>query len=231
MPKKAIEIIRSAYATSRHNEAGRLADESGELLDVLNSSIREYFAEGAKVNRRFFGDLFEVGFDAGRGGWPRPERAEMIVLLEAGSGMTSTGGAIALGTGIADVPLDQRHVEPAKPAVYSFGQLWRSRGTAVDPNDGSLNVYASVSPAPLTDLEEELDALWPSSSNSLLKWDLAIYLAVKDGERDAELAAFARQQERDYARFIDFLEHESITETRSYGHSGRFTSPRVTPRG
>lgn len=230
MPKTALQIMQSAYATSRHNDAGRVADESGELLTILNRLLRDYFAEGARVNRKWFGDIVEVALASGT--WARPTTAEMILRIEAGTGMQTAGAvAIAAGTEIAEVPFDQRHIEPGKPAVYSFGQKWRPRSTASpDPVAGSLSLFISKGPTVLTTTGSQLDALWPESQNGLLIFDLAYYLAVKDGERPAEAAAFKEEREKAHASYLNFLEHESTTEVRSYGHGNRFNSPTVKPR-
>lgn len=230
MPKTALQIMQSAYATSRHNDAGRVADETGELLTILNRLLRDYFALGARVNRKWFGDIVEVELASGT--WARPVTAEMILRLEAGTGMQTAGAVvIALGTEIADVPFDQRHIEPGKPAVYSFGQKWRPRSVvAPDPIVGSLSVFVSKAPTVLATTAATLDALWPESQNGLLIFDLAYYLAVKDGERPTEAQAFKEEREKALASYLAFLEHESTTEVRSYGHGNRFNSPSVSPR-
>lgn len=230
MPKTALQIMQSAYATSRHNDAGRVADESGELLTILNRLLREYFAKGARVNRKWFGTISEVAFASG--GWARPTTAEMIVRLEAGTGMQTAGAvAIAAGTEIADVPFDQRHIEPGKPAVYSFGQVWKPRSLlAPDPVVGSLSVFASAAPTELATTATQLPALWPESANGILIFELAIYLATKDGERESEVVAFTAERDKAEKQYLEFLEHESTTEVRSYGHDNRFNSPSVKPR-
>lgn len=223
---KAIDVIRQAYATSRHNEAGRVADESGELLTVLNTTLRGYMADGARVNKNFFGDRLTVEHDGE--GWGQPPNAEMIVRLEAGSGMTSP--AIVAGTEIVSLPFDQRHIEPGKPAVYTFGQKFYPAGRAGDPGNGKLVIMTAAAPADLTSLDDELPASWPETFITLPKWELAIYLAQKDGERADEVTAFERQLAKEVARFEKHLESALVVEVRSYGHSGKFNSPRVTPR-
>lgn len=228
---KAIDVFRMAYATSRHNEPGRIADENGELVTLLNELLASYHAEASRINRRFFGERFDVEYDGEVGGWPRPERAEMVVQLKAGTGMkTSEGSPIDVGKDIVDLPYDQLHIEPGRPAVYSWGQVWYPAGRESDPVEGMLTVLASAAPEPLSDRDSNLPAKWPKTSVALLKWDIAIYLAVKDGDREAEVAAFREQRDREHARFLALVEHESITETRSYGHGGRFTPPGVRPR-
>lgn len=202
----ALEIILSAYATSRHNDPEEVADEAGALLDLLNAELRGVFAEGAKINRRFFGHRFEVPKEGE--GWARPRDATRIERLELGN-----------GTEVVVLPVDQRHIEPHRPAVYSWGQQWRPAGRDNDP-DGSLVVLACRLPEELEDLEAEVDSLFPLAFRGLLKWPLAIYLASKDGERDTEVATFSAQLAREHERFVAFLEGEDQSEVREYGYGG-----------
>lgn len=225
----ALDVFRQAYATSKLNEAGRVADESGELLSLLNSKLRSYFADGARVNARFYAKKIEVAFVSPSGGWPRPAAAEMILRLEAGGTMGATPSLTA-GTEIVDLPFDQRHIEPGRPAVYNFGQAWYSRGTAIDPISGSMIVFASVRPTRLTSINERLDPLWPDACTPLLKWDIAIYLARKDGNRAAEVEAFSAERASEYESYLKYLQHETTTEVRSYGFNRPFNNPGVTPR-
>lgn len=218
------ELLQRAYATSRLNEKGRIADESGELLNVFNEVMRGYFADGARVNRKFFSDKLDSAFSTDH--WPRPTTAEMILGFEAGSGMTG----LTEGEEIAEIPFDQLEIEPGKPAIYELGQKYYPAGRTDDPSDGTLVVVATVSFTEATATSDTIDTLFPASFLSLPKYDLAIYLALKDGDRQAEVEAFTAMREREYARYTAFLEHASTAEVRSYGHGGRFTSPRVQPR-
>lgn len=225
----AKDVFRMAYATSKLNEPGRIADESGELLSLMNSKLRSYFADGARVNARFYAKKIEVAFDAPNGGWPRPAAAEMILRLEAGGTMGATP-ALSAGTEIVDLPFDQKFIEPGRPAVYNFGQRWFTRGTAIDPISGNLVVFASVRPVKLTSIEEKIDPLWPDACTPLLKWDIAIYLARKDGNRDNEVAAFTAEREGEYGAYLAYLQHETTTEVRSFGFGRPFNKPGVTAK-
>lgn len=229
----AKEVLRMAYATSKLNEPGRIADESGELLTLINSRLRSYFADGARTNVRFYAKRLTVAFEAGSGGlgsgWSRPAEAEMIVRLEAGGAMGAVPN-LALGTEIVDLPFDQKHIEPARPAVFNFGQRWYSRGLAIDPVSGDLVVFASVRPTKLTTLEQRLDPLWPDVCTPLLKWDVAIYLARKDGKREAEVEAYTAERATEYDSYLKYLVHETTTEVRSYGFGRSFNQPGTTPK-
>jgi len=217
---KVLEIFYSAYATSRHNIPGESVVEEGEFIDVLNSSLRGYMAEGAEVNPAFFGVRFVASKLDEAGGWHRPPRAAMILRLEAGEGaLSASGESIPIGTEIVQVPYDQRNIEGGRPAVYNFGQVFYPAGKQIDPEAGDLVIMASRLPESLTKLDDQIDPTWPEAFNSLLKWDLAIYLAVKDGDRDTEVAAFMGQREQELARYKSFLANESVALTRDFGHN------------
>jgi hypothetical protein len=221
------EIFDAAYSTSKLNQPGTTASETGELLPLLNRSLRGLFAEAARVNRKIFATRATVAYATD--GWPRPTGAEMILRIEAGAGMTAPGGAIATGTQIIEVPFDQRNAEPGKPSIYALGQRYYTAGTTMDPTGGSLVFFYSARPATVSTLTSQMDALWPTQFDSLLVLDVAVYLARKDGgeRRMAELAAFGEEYQREHARFIQWLEHESLTEVKMYGHYNRINPPGV----
>jgi hypothetical protein len=225
------QILDAAYATSKLNQPGTTASETGELLPLLNRSLRGLFAEAARVNRKVFAKSSTQPVSGS--GWARPREAEMILRIEAGSGMSlvGSGGGIAPGTLLTEVPFDQRNAEPGKPSLYSLGQVYQSVGrTGIDPaTTGNLVFFYSSRPVTLDTLEQVLDALWPDQFDSLLVLEVAIYLARKDGgeRRAQELAAFTAEFERERARFTSWLEHESIAEVKAYGHYNRINPPGV----
>lgn len=229
MPKTALALIQRAYGTSRLNDANSIDDEADALLALLSELLRGYYAEGARANRKLFAQRVAVPFD--NGAWKRPPNAELVMRLEAGADTKKADdSAIAAGTEVIELPFDQRQIEQGRPAVYELGQRYYTAGrAAVDPAKGGLVFMAAVSPDDLEDLEDELPEEWPESAgNPLLKWDLAIYLAQKDGERDNEVTAFTGQRERAHARFLAFCETASTTEVRNYGHTNRANSPAVS---
>lgn len=226
--KTAKQIIQEAYATSKHNEPGRIADESGELLTLLNARLRRYFAIGGRKNRRFFGKIFDVAFVPGTplGGWPRPAGLETALKLAAGD--TMGNAQIAAGDEVADIPFDQFTAEPGKPAVFNFGQVWYSRAKQPkDPVNGTLRVFGTAAATPCAELDSKIDPLFPDTYTTMLKWDLAAYLALKDGERDNEYKAFIAEQVREEAEFLEYVQYETATEVRSWGHGGEFNSPAI----
>lgn len=223
----ALSVIQQAFATSRYNVIGRTA-ATPELLDMLNADLAAYFTEGSQLNRRFFGARVNVAFD--HGGWSRPARVGTIYRLEAGSAMPTAGTPLTIGDEVIDLSFDQRTIEQGRPAVTNFGQQWITAGRAADPVSGTLVVFAAKLPTILTAETNELDPLWPDVGVPLLKWGLALYLAQKDGERDAEVAAFTAQQAIEKKRFLDFVTAETTTEIRDYGFGTSFAAPSITPR-
>src|SRR5690606_41769443 len=104
---------------------------------------------------------------------------------------------------------------------------WYSAGRPSDPASGELIVLGSRRPSRPETIESPIDPLWPEMHNPLLKWSLALYLAQKDGERDAEVALFTRPRDEACALFVAFLKAGSTTEVRAYGYGGFFPDPGV----
>lgn len=227
----ALEIIQQAFATSTLNEAGVTA-ENAELIAILNELLPEYIGEGAAINDVFFAERVEIAFDDDEDVWPRPADAETILRLEAGAGvLTSDDLEIPVGTEIVDLPFDQGDTELGRPAVVSIGQKWTTAGRTSDPVVGTLVARAVLAPTLLADVDDDLPANWPSRvGNPCLKWELAIFLATKDGERDAEVAAFTGQRDRAKERYKRFLERERTTEVRTRGHGRSSSTQRITPQ-
>lgn len=227
------QLIRAAYATSRKNQPGVTASDTGELLPLVQRTLRGLFAEGARINREFFGARRVVAFDATVGGWKRPVGTDSISLILSGTGATrGDGAALALGTRVADVPFDQRWTEPGLPSGYWYGQVFYPSGNAPDPVGGNLEIYCSTRPRDLSGLIGDpggtIDPLWPEEYNTLLILKVAAYLARKDGDRDAEVASFEAEYATEFARFQQFLTFETITEVRSSGHFNRVNTPGLT---
>lgn len=218
------QILDAAYGTSSKNRPGDIATEDPELVQVVQRSLRGYFSDAVEVNRSFYAKRITVPWDAGLLGWVRPDEAEAIIRLE-----------LADGTEVVEVPFDDRDAEVGAgiPAVYSLGQNFYPAGNAGDPTAVSLVMFYSARPRDLTALTGDpagtIDPLWPEQFNELLIRDVAIYLAVKDGQREAEVAAHREQHTREYERYISFLGHETTTRVRNYGHGGMAATERVQP--
>lgn len=217
------DILDAAYAKSQKNRPGTVASESTELLQVVQRSMRGLFADAVAINRKIYAQRLVVPFDAGLGGWPRPDNAEAVIRIETPA-----------GAWVREVPFDDRSAESLLPAVFSLGQVFYSAGNPGDPVNGNLVMFCSMRPRDLTALTGDpagtLDPLWPEQFNEIPILDVAIYLAVKDlgGERAGELEAFRVERAEWHNRYRDFLAHETTTLTRRFGNDGRInTSPTV----
>ena len=210
------DILNGAYGKSAKNVPGKLATDSTELLEVVHRSLRGLYAIAARINPYFFASSASVAHNGT--GWPRPEAAEAVVLIQAG------------GNDVGVVPIEDRAADHALPNVYRFGQLYRSAGNASDPTSGNLTFwYAKRSDKPAS-LTSTLDAAWVESYNELLVLEVAVYLALKDGRED-EIPAL--KAERDYwlRLFVAFLEHETQNEKRRWGQQRFLPSTAVLPLG
>lgn len=229
MPTTAKRIFQRAYATSAENDPETMAEESTELLDLLNEKLAAYTARGARINQALFAERLTVEKVAE--GWPRPARAEIVLRIEASDDtVDQDAGAIAAATEIVELPWDQRDTEEGRPAVYDLGQVWYRAGRDGDPDAGDLIVLAATSDEDLEAITDELPTRWPSKAGDpVLKWCVAIYLAQKDGERENEVAAFQAQLAAAEARFDAFCESASVATVRTRGHGTRFATNKITP--
>lgn len=200
---------------SLKNIPGQIATQATELLNLLNRSMEGLYAFAARVNPTYFAETASVGF-AGAG-WTRPAAAESIIRIE-------TPGFVE----VIVVPFDQRDAEPGKPAVWRFGQLFRSAGNANDPTSGNLTFFYAKRPTAPVALANTLDPLWAEQFNELLALEVAIYLALKDG-RASEVDGLMQDRDRWVTLYAAFLEHETANERREYGQAQRFVGPSLVP--
>lgn len=214
------EILLAAYSKSAKNRPGHIASESTELLQVVVRALRGLFADGVKFNQKFYARRASVAYDGTAGGWPRPDAAEAIVRIELPNGKR-----------VAEVPFDDREAEKGLPSVYGLGQVFYSAGNTNDPVSGNLVMFYSARPRDLTDLEADpegtLDPNWPEQFNELLILEVAIYLATKEGNREAEVQALQAEYQKWYTRYTEFLMHETTTLVRRYGHDNRINTQGV----
>lgn len=225
------QLVEAAYGKSLKNRAGAIASESGELYEFVIRVIRGIYAGAARINPGFFGAQADVAFAAG--GWARPEGAQMIYRIEAAAAGPPT--SIASGTEIKVLPFDQRRIEPAIPSVYRWAQVYKPVSASatvppISPQNGTLTFFYSkrpATPAPAS-FEGVIDSMWVEDFNELLILRIARYLAIKDG-RGEEVAGLTGEIGEWANQFIAFLEHETVNETRSYGHIARFNAPSVIP--
>lgn len=213
----ALDILIGAYARSSKNTPGTIATEATELLTLVWRAMAGLYAFAARLNPTFFADATDVAFSGT--GWLRPAAAESVFRIEDASGHE-----------IIVVPLDDRQADVGLPAVYRWGQVYRSAGNATDPTAGSLRFFYATRPAPLPTLTDPLDALWTESYNALLIDEVAIYLALKDGRLE-ELDALTGSRDRWAQLFAAFLEHETANERRRFGTVRRIATNTLVPIG
>jgi len=131
---------------------------------------------------------------------------------------------------VTEVPFDDRRADRARPSVYMLGQVFYPAGNAGDPTGEPLIMFCSVLPAPLPTLASEIDPLFPEQFLRIVILDVAIYLAVKDGDRENEIAAFTTEREREQARYVEYLRHATTTLGRRWGHAGHVSTQPTTPQ-
>ncbi len=210
------DILNDAYPKSKKFQPGKIVVETTEGLAVVNRVIRTMFQIGTRVNPHFFGDVASVAHN-GTTGWPRPSAAEAIYRIE------NPGGAE-----VVVVPFDQRTIESGKPAVYRFGQVFRTAGNANDPTSGSLSFFFSKRPTDAATITTSIDPLWPEAYAELATLEVAAYMAAKDKLQE-ELSYFVSERDRWLRMFIMFLEHETMNERRAYGHIQSFNTGSLVP--
>ncbi|HYF53856.1 MAG TPA: hypothetical protein VEA41_06325 [Salinarimonas sp.] len=222
MPTLVQDIIDQAYGLSSKNRPGAIANEGTELVRVVYRALRKAFSEGKKHNRNFYGKKADVAFDAGVGGWARPDEAEMIVRIQT--------PALAE---VVVVPINQRDVEAGgRKAVYEWGQVFFPGGNAGDPTNEVLTFFYSGQPRALTNVSGDpagtLDPLWPEQFNDILILEVARYLARKDG-RANELAVMDSELDEWYGLYRDFLQCSTGNLVKGYDHAGNVHTSQVVP--
>jgi hypothetical protein len=212
------DIIDAAYATSSKNRVGSAASELGELLPVVRRSVQSLFADAVTHNRALFAQRRTVAWDSALGGWRLPSGIESVIRLERVS-----------GTPVSEVPFDDRRADRARPSVYLLGQTFYPAGNAGDPSNEPLVLFCSMMPAPMPSLESQIDPLLPEHLLRVPILEVAIYLAVKDGDRESEIAAFTAERDREYARYVEYLRHATTTLGRRQGHTGQVSTQSTQP--
>ncbi len=224
MADTALQIIERGLALSALNRAETLATNESELLAVVNKALVAIFAFAARVNPGLFGQTVDVAYNGS--GWTRPANADLIFRIE-GRGTLTAPTSLTVGTEIRVVPQDDLAV--ASPAVYRFGQQFYSAGKSGDPTGGSLRFFCTTRPVALATTADTIDDRLPSAYYPVLEYEVATYLAAKDGGRPqdagpSEQALMANERDRWLSMFNDWCEHETANETRRFDEIKRFTT-------
>lgn len=216
----AQDIIEAAYAKSAKNRPGTIANESVELVGLVNRAMQGLYSFAARINPTFFAE--EQLLDPTASGWPRPGAAEMVYRIE------KTDGAE-----VKVVPFNDRRIAHPKPAVYAFAQHYRSAGNANDPTSEQLRFFYGRAPNPVANIPDPLDGQWQERFNELLVLEVAIYLGIKDAQagREAEVAHHKEERDRWAILFASFLEHETVGAMSARGHVQKFNTQSLVPIG
>lgn len=210
---QAIDIIHSAYAKSAKNQPGKIANESVELLGVLNRAMVSLFAAGERVNPYFYGAKQVVAYN--NGGWQRPSSADVVYRIEMPD-----------NSEVVIVPFNDRNAEPSKPSVYPFGQYYFSVGNTAGPTIENLTFYFSKGPTPAQQLTDNIDSRFPEAFIELPIHEVAIYLAIKDGRFD-ELPILLESRNMWLKLYINFLEHETVGIRKRFSHNELFNTQSI----
>lgn len=220
------DIMLAAYGKSALNRPGSIASEGTELVQLLLRLQRKYFAVAARINPLFYATSVKVTI--GSGVWARPATAETIFRIERNS--ETTGGTGAAGDEVAVVPFDDKKAEPGMGAVYELGQQFYSAGNAKDPTGGKLTIFFSRRPTDPTAKTDPLDTQWPDQFNDVLIFEVAAYLAEKDG-RESEAANLRKELDGWATLYLAFLEHATSNERRRTALTRKFATNTLVKAG
>jgi hypothetical protein len=214
------EYLNIGYGKSKKNQPGKIIAESTEGVALVNRVIRTFFQLGVRVNPMFFVGTALVAYDdseSGAGpGWPRPAEAEAIFKIENDE-----------GDEVVVVPWDDLSAESGKPAVYRMGQVYQPAGNDLDPaEEDDLTFFFAKRPTDAILLTEDVDVMWPDAYAELPGYEIALYLAQKDG-RTEEMPTLIGERDNWLRMFIAFLQHETMNEVRRWDM--RFHLPSATP--
>jgi len=212
------DVFNAAYAKSKKNQPGRIANEAVELLGECNRMVRLFFMYGVRVNPFYYMDTDDVTFSSG---WARPSEAESIYWIEFTSG----------GAEVITVPLNDKEAETGKPAVYRQGQVFQGAGNTLDPTNEELTFFFSKRSTDSSDKDSDpIDELFPDSFKELLVLEIALYLAIKDG-REGDVAGLVAQRDRWLLMYLAHLEHETMNVVSRWGPPQPFNTSSMIALG
>lgn len=202
------DILDGAYGTSTQNQPSTIATEATELLAVVKRKLAGIYGFAARINPIHFSDSLDVVGVAGQ--WERPEAANAIFRIEDSSGEE-----------VVVVPYDDRLAAEPQIALYEFAGLFTADATQTNaPGDtDTLTFWFSKRPDDPSpdDLTGVLDPDWDDAYSDLLIFELAIYLALKDG-RTEEVEALKVERNSLAQVFASYLQHSTANLQRRFGH-------------
>lgn len=226
MAVTCLSVVENGIALSAVNRPEVLATAATELVRVVDRAQQATFALLARLNPSLIGSFADVAFDGT--GWARPASADAIFRIE-GKGASTTP---TITGEIKVVPWDD--LSAATPAVYRTGQVYMGAGKSGDPTAGALRFYFAKIPSQLTTTASTIDALIPDRYAPIFEYEVATYLARKDGGRPneanvTEQSLMAAERDRWLALLADWAAHETMNETRRFDEVKRFTTEQREP--
>jgi len=202
------DILDGAYGTSTKNQPATIATEATELLAVVKRKFAGIYAFASRINPIHFSASLDVVGVASQ--WERPEAANAIFRIEDDSFAE-----------VVVVPFDDRLAAEPEIALYEFAGLFTASPGQTSPPGATdtLTFWFSKSPDdPDPDtLAGVLDPDWDDAYSDLLIFELAIYLAMKDG-RSGELEMLKAERNQWAQIFASYLQHSTANLQRRFGH-------------
>lgn len=122
MPLLAESLVLAAVGTSARNRRGTLAQESYELLGVVNRLTQQLFVDASVANPFYIGASFDMAYQAAPlNGWARPAGMLSVLRIESTSGGAPTTPGMPSGTEIAVVAPDDRGAAEHEPSIVELG--------------------------------------------------------------------------------------------------------------
>jgi hypothetical protein len=201
-------ILEAAYARSVVNDPGKLATDQ-ELWEQGSRTFQRLYAVWAASNR--------------------DPAASQVILTMAGSPPNAALPADVIdvircedasGGRVTVCRLDEKDRGwVIAPAVYRLGASLVSRGKTGDPGigpvSGTVYVYVLDTPAAWTGLAVVLDTRFPARFHDLVILELAVYLSIKDDERDPKEYAKLKGEYREQLAAFAALNNVSLTAVES----------------
>lgn len=156
-------------------------ESPAEFVSEVGLALRTVFQTLARENPYLLGQVVQVTYSGGIGGWQRPNNSLRVIRVVADVTTTRVAvPALAAGAEINVVPFDDQDCAEGLPSLTEFGQVMIPTGQTVDPSGGTLTVYYVKAPTMPTAASDNVDPLFPSVFDDYLMWAVAAYAAQKD---------------------------------------------------
>lgn len=168
-------LVEQALGLSLRNRRESIANETTELVQVVQKGLMEAFGDAAGIYPEYFGTKEAVPFSGVLGGWARPSRALVVYRIEN----PSLVEVVVVGD-------TDRQAERFSPSVVERGRVFYPGETSGSPTAGDLSMFYARSPVQLSlgTLDQDIDSLFPDDFINLLVLALGVYMATKDQRAD-----------------------------------------------